>query len=46
MSATLKIPSQNKKRGDTTGLPRHGENREFGDSFSQTGKTKGICLKY
>ena len=46
MSATLKVPSQNKKRGDTTGLPRHRENREFGDSFSQTGKTKGICLKY
>ena len=28
-----------------TGLPRHRENREFGSSFFQTGKTQGICKK-
>ena len=29
----------------STGWPRHRENREFGCSFFQTGKTQGICQK-
>ena len=42
-SAWIAHQNTNEKFSNLTGLPRQMENREFGCSFLQTGKTQGIC---